>query len=160
MAKVRATFSLGKLSRKLEKTVVTGLNTMMNHLNKEIQENLEKQKDINGHPYEDLSESTGTQRINKDGYYKQAGGGGILNYTGRMRKTKKTPAKPGPAPVATLEMVGKRKGVHYGAFHNEGGKNLPKREWFGMTKSMKPGGKARNTALGIIKLGIIQGWKK
>ena len=166
MAKVRATFSLGKLSRKLEKTIATGLNTMMNHLNKEIQENLEKQKDINGHPYEDLSESTGTQRINKEGYYKQAGGGGILNYTGRMRKTKKTPAKPGPAPVATLEMVGKRKGVHYGAFHNEGassrsrGGNLPQRKWFGLTKSMEPDGKARKTAMGIISLGIIQGWKK
>ena len=83
-----------------------------------------------------------------------------MNYTGRMRKTKKTPAKPGPAPVATLEMVGKRKGVHYGAFHNEGGPNLPQRKWFGLTKSMEPGGKARNTAMGIIKLGIIRRWKK
>ena len=83
-----------------------------------------------------------------------------MNYTGRMRKTKKTPAKPGPAPVAKLEMVGKRKGVHYGAYHNKGGKNLPKREWFGMTKSMKPGGSELDKALGIIKLGIIQGWKK
>ena len=138
---------------------------MMNHLNKEIQENLEKQKDINGHPYEDLSESTGTQRINKEGYYKQAGGGGILNYTGRMRKTKKTPAKPGPVVVAKIEMVGKRKGKHYGAYHNQGAKRnrggtLPKREWFGMTKSMKPGGNELDKALGIIKLGIRQGWRK
>ena len=62
-------------------------------------------------------------------------------------------------------MVGKRKGIHYGAYHNEGAKRnrggtLPQRKWFGMTKSMKPGGKERNTALGIIKLGIIRGWKK
>ena len=83
-----------------------------------------------------------------------------------MKKTTKTLAKPGPAPVAKIEMVGKRKGVHYGAFHNEGassrsrGGNLPQRKWFGLTKSMEPGGKARNTALGIISLGIIRGWKK
>ena len=163
MAKVKATFNLGKLSRKLEKTVVTGLNTMMNHLNKEIQQKLESGVDINDSTYEKLAPSTVRQRENKTGYYGRVakkGSGGTLDWSGTMRKTKKTPAKPGPAPVAKLEMVGKRKGEHYGAYHNKGGGNLPKREWFGMTKSMKPGGSELDKALGIIKLGIIQGWKK
>jgi len=133
---------------------------MMNHLNKEIQQHLESGKDIDGKTYKKLSDSTQKQRDNKWGYYKKSGGGGTLNWSGTMRKTKKTLAKPGPAPVATLEMVGKRKGKHYGAFHNEGGPNLPQRKWFGITKSMKPGGSELDKALGIIKLGIIQGWKK
>ena len=55
MAKVKATFNLGKLSRKLEKTVVTGLNTMMNHLNKEIQQKLDSGVDINDSTYEKLA---------------------------------------------------------------------------------------------------------
>ena len=164
MAKVKTTFSLAKLGRKIDKTIVTGLNTMMNHLNKEIQEHLEAGKDIHGKPYESLSEVTQNMRDNKMGYYSKGGGGGTLNWSGNMRKTKKTPAVPGAVPTAKIEMVGKRKGQHYGAYHNEGASrksgNLPQREWFGMTKSMKPGGKELNKALGIIKLGIVAGWKK
>ena len=160
MAKVTKTFSLGKLAKKLDTTIVDGLNQLIVRLNKSIQQNLESQKDIRGNPYKDLSESTGSQRIAKQGYYKQSGGGGILNYTGNMKKTTVTKAKPGPEAVAKIEMTGKRKGVHYGAYHNQGGGKLPKREWFGITKDMKPGGKELKTALGLIKLGIRRGWKK
>ena len=65
MAKVRTTFDLGKLSRKLEKTVVAGLNTMVNHLNKEIQQKVESGVDINDKTYKKLSPSTEKQRNNK-----------------------------------------------------------------------------------------------
>ena len=161
MAKVKKTFSLGKLASKIDKTIIVGLNTMMNHLNKEIQENLESGKDINDNPYESLSPSTEDARSQGKGYYgKVSGSGGILNWSGNMRKTKKTPAKPGPMPVAKIEMVGMRKGKHYGAYHNKGGGNLPQRKWFGMPKSMKPGGPAYTKAMKIVGLGIRQGWKK
>ena len=145
MARVKKTFSLKKLGRKIDTVIITGLNTMVNHLNNEIQQNLEAGKDIDNKTYKPLKPKTESMRANKQGYYgKVSGSGGILNWSGNMRKTKKTPAKPGPMPVAKIEMVGMRKGKHYGAFHNQGGKNLPKREWFGMTKSMKPGGKELN----------------
>ncbi len=159
MAKVRATFNLAKLSKKIDIRIATGLNIAMNHLNKEIQENLEAGKDINDNTYDTLSPSTQKQRDNNWGYYKKSGSGGTLNWSGTMRKTKKTPAKPGH-PVAKLEMVGTRKGKHYGAYHNKGGPNLPKREWFGMTKSMKPGGSQIKKAMAIIGLGIRRDWKK
>ena len=160
MAKVTKTFSLGKLAKQLDTTIVTGLNQLIVRLNKSIQQNLESGKDINNTTYKSLSPVTQDMRDNRQGYYSKGGGGGTLNWSGTMRKTKVTKAKPGPEAVAKIEMTGKRKGVHYGAYHNQGGGKLPKREWFGITKDMKPGGKELKTALGLIKLGIIRGWKK
>ena len=162
MAKVTKTFSLGKLAKKLDTTIVDGLNQLIVRLNKSIQQNLESGKDINNTTYKSLSPVTQDMRDNKKGYYgkEDKKDGGILNWSGNMKGTTGTKAKPGPEAVAKIEMTGKRKGVHYGAFHNQGGGKLPKREWFGMTKDMKPGGKELKTALGLIKLGIRRGWKK
>ena len=136
-ARIKTTFNLAKLAKRLNLNVTVGLNHMIKELNNEIQRNTESGVDVKGNKFKSLSQSTGTQRINKEGYYKQKGGGGILNYTGNMKRTKVTQAKPTAVPTARIEMTGKlkkgkNKGEHYGAFHNTGGGKLPKRKWFGI----------------------------
>ena len=82
-----------------------------------------------------------------------------------MKRTKVTQAKPTAVPTARIEMTGKlkkgkNKGEHYGAFHNTGGGKLPKRKWFGMTKSMEPGGTIHTKAMSLILTGVRRSWKK
>ena len=58
----------------------------------------------------------------------------------------------------------------YGQYHNEGytnspdawfpGAKVPKREWFGIPKSMQEGGKELDKALLNIRLAIRRAWKK
>ena len=161
MNKVITTFNFKKLAKKIDKRVAMGLTMLAKDLNKDIQENLDKGLDVKNKPFDPLAESTGNKRMFKQGYYKRKGGGSILNYTGNMRKTKVTPAKPGPVPIATVEMTGKnKKGQHYGAFHNKGGKNLPKRKWFGMTKNMQPGDAKHTVVMQKILTMIRRDWKK
>ena len=162
---VKTTFSLAKLARKLDADVAMGLNMMIKRLNVEIQRNTEAGIDVKGKSFKTLSNSTQKQRDNKWGYYKKAGGGGTLNWSGNMKKTKVNLSKPGPMPTASIVMTGKvkkgkSKGKHYGVYHNEGGKNLPKRKWFGMTKSMEPGGKIHTEAMTMILTKIGRSWKK
>tara|TARA_Y100000593_G_scaffold95130_1_gene200432 strand:+ start:9056 stop:9583 length:528 start_codon:yes stop_codon:yes gene_type:complete len=147
----KKTFSFKKLANKLENIIINDLNSVGNWLNKSIQDGIIAGKDIDGKPFRALEETTGSMRIAKQGYYKKSGGGGILDYSGNMKKTKKIPAKTGNLRFI-LEMVGKNKaGKVYGAFHNTGfnqdnpkqwfyGSKVEKRKWFGITKKMYPGG--------------------
>ena len=169
--KFKLTFSFKKLANKLEKIIIDDINAVGNRLNKAIQDGIDKGRDINNIPFKSLAPITGSMRIAKQGYYKRSGGGGILNYTGNMRKTKKIPATKARKQFI-IEMIGKnKKGKFYGAFHNTGfeqenkkqwfyGSRTPKREWFGIPKSMFPGESEYKKAIALRSIKIKAAWKK
>ena len=157
MAKTKTTFSLSKLAGKADAIIVKTLNHVGVAVNKAIQDNINDGIDLDGKSFESLSPSTARQRISKTGYYKKSGGGGILNYTGgvgsrkALRETKLVKAKKGKLNY-TITMVNK-----HGAYHNEGGKNLPKRKWFGIPKSAQGN---VDVAMETLQLEIVKAWRK
>ena len=158
--RMKSTFSFKKFANKLDSIIVQDLNTVGNHINKAIQDGIDSGKDIDGQGFEPLRPST-----------KAFGGNKPLNRTGNMRKTKKIPATRAKKSFI-IEMSGKsKKGAYYGAYHNTGftqtnpkqwfhGSKVPKREWFGIPKSMFPGESAYNKAIVERKLRIRSAWKK
>ena len=88
-----------------------------------------------------------------------------------MRKTKKIPATKSKKQF-TIEMAGEsKKGRYYGAYHNTGfvqtnpkqwfhGSKVPKREWFGIPKSMFPGESAYEKAIAERSMRVRSAWKK
>tara|TARA_Y100000593_G_C4307682_1_gene336613 strand:+ start:203 stop:688 length:486 start_codon:yes stop_codon:yes gene_type:complete len=156
----KSTFSFKKLANKLDKIIVDDLNIVGNHINKAIQDGIDKGKDINDRTFAPLEEIT-----------KDLGGRKPLNRTGNMRKTKKTPASSANKKFI-IEMAGKsKKGRYYGAYHNTGftqtnpkqwfyGSTVPQREWFGIPKSMFPGQSAYEKAIASRSLKIRSAWKK
>lgn len=162
----KKTFDFKKLANKLDKIIVDDLNIVGNHINKAIQDGIDKGKDINGNSFKSLQPSTIA-----------FGGTKPLNRTGNMRKTKKVPASKSKHRFE-INMEGKnKKGKFYGAFHNTGytivensftkrympkavGSKVPKREWFGIPKSMFPGESAYQKAIASRSLKIRSAWKK
>ena len=157
MAKSKTTFNLGKLAGKADAIIVKTLNHVGVAVNKAIQDNINAGIDLDGSAFESLSPSTQRQRTTKTGYYKKAGGGGILNWQGSvdsrkaLRETRLVKAKKGKLNY-TITMVNE-----HGAFHNEGGENLPKRKWFGIPKSAKGN---VDIAMETLKLEVVSAWRK
>ena len=164
--RMRATFSFKKLANKLEAIILADLNAVGNRVNKAIQDGIDSGKDIHGEPFEPLHDST-----------KAFGGKKPLNRTGKLRKTKKIPAKRGKNKFI-IEMAGKsKKGAYYGAFHNTGytivknkftksfmpnaiGSKVEKREWFGIPNSMFPGESEYNKAIAERRMRVQSAWRK
>ena len=147
MAKRKA--DLSTVIRKYPKLVSWLLNQMGNRINKSIQDGVKTGKDIHGKPFDKLSKLT-TQPIRA----RRGQGNKPLLITGNMKKTKKRPSTPSTLnfEIKMNAGPGKNKGrVQYGAYQNQGfdnspksafpGTTVPKREWFGVSKDMKPGGK-------------------
>tara|TARA_R100000005_G_C4989311_1_gene197020 strand:- start:732 stop:1247 length:516 start_codon:yes stop_codon:yes gene_type:complete len=143
--KVKKTYDLNKLSRKLASNITTGINQLGKSINKEIGVNLRKEIDIDEKPFEPLKDST-LEIKQRRGF-----GDNILKESGKMENRKLTQAAP-TNPVLTIEMTHKgRKGVMYGGLHHTGyttskksairGEfDVPARKWFGVPKSCRPGG--------------------
>ena len=158
--RMKSTFSFKKFANKLDSIIVADLNTVGNHINKAIQDGIDSGTDIKGKSFKALEPIT-----------KELGGKKPLNRTGNMRKTKKIPATRSKKQF-TIEMAGKsKKGRYYGAYHNTGftqtnekqwfhGAKVPKREWFGIPKSMFPGETAYKKAIAERTLRIRSAWKK
>ena len=164
--RIKSTFNFKKFANKLDSIIVADLNAVGNHINKAIQDGIDSGKDINGKGFEPLRPST-----------KAFGGNKPLDRTGNMRKTKKIPATRAKKSF-TIEMSGKsKKGRYYGAYHNTGytivenkftkafmpnaiGAKVPKREWFGIPKSMFPGEAAYQKAIASRSLMVRSAWKK
>ena len=158
--RIKKTFSFKKLAKRLNPLVISNINVMGNRINKAIQDGIESGTDIRGNAFEKLHPPPTA-----------LGGKKPLKRTGNMRKTKKTPATISN-PQFTIEMVGKSKrtGKVYGAYHNTGYTNSPeawfpgakveKREWFGIAKSMKPGGSELKKTFLQISMGIKMAWRK
>lgn len=147
------------LARKLNTIIADGLNMMAERLNKTIQEGIDKGVDIKGKAFKPLGPAVTSVR---------GSGAKILDDEGRMRKTKIIKATPENT-VARIRMAGRMsKGKYVGAMHNKGytvsagrfkGSIVPKRNWFGMTDSMKPGGKDNSVVIGLIKIKLRNNWK-
>ena len=158
--RMKTTFNFKKLANKLDSIIVNDLNAVGNHINKAIQDGIDKGKDIHDKSFKQLEPVTVA-----------LGGKKPLNRTGNMRKTKKIPAKRGNHKFI-IEMSGKsEKGAYYGAYHNTGftqtnpkqwfhGAKVPQREWFGIPKSMFPGEKAYEKAIAERSLRVRSAWKK
>ena len=143
---VKMNFSFNKLSRKLAKSVVSGINELGKQVNINIGKNLSQGKDLTGKKSHKLLSPDSTIPIRQ----RRGQGSKPLVISGKMeqRKIKQaTPAKP----VFEIEMTGKgRKGYIYGALHQKGyttaeksaipGKKVPARKWFGVPSSCRPGG--------------------
>ena len=162
MAKVISTFDLGKLSRKLSELVDDGLDSMATRVNHSIQKGIDTGVDIENKPFEPLGPARSSVR---------GPGAKILDDEGRMRKTTLIKASAsGGKHTAIIRMSGRRaKGKYVGTLHNEGytvtagrfkGSTVPKRNWFGIPKDMRAGGKEYKKAIGLIKKDIRRAWKK
>ena len=135
------------MSKALRKRYTIVINDMfLANINKTIQQGIESGKDINGNKFKGLKDSTKEIGENTGNPAKQP-----LIRTGNMRKTTLFKATTGNL-VARIEMVGKsKKGDIYGQYHNKGfttspdsavpNKKVPKREWFGIPKDFRGGGK-------------------
>ena len=132
-SRVKKTFSFKKLADKIDDIIVKDINTLGNHINKTIQEGIDRGKDINDASFKPLEPVTIA-----------LGGKKPLDRTGKMKKTSTIKAKP-KKPQYIIKMKTK-----YGAYHNTGftqtnknqwfhGSKVPQREWFGIPKSMTPG---------------------
>ena len=158
--RMKKTFSFKKFANKLDKIIVADLNTVGNHINKAIQDGIDSGKDIHGGRFKPLEPIT-----------KELGGNKPLDRTVNMRKTKIMRATRAKKQFI-IEMSGKsKKGRYYGAFHNTGftqtndkqwfhGAKVPKREWFGIPKSMFPGEVAYEKAIASRSLMVKSAFKK
>ena len=156
----KTTFDFNKLANKLKTIFKDELNVIGNGINKAIQDGIDAGKDIEGNSFEPLHEIT-----------TMTGGSKILERTGTMRKTKKDPAKENDLKfVITMAGKSSRTGNYYGAYHNTGYTNPPgswfpgtkvkQREWFGISKEMRPGGSEFDKRILEIRHRIESAWAK
>ena len=153
---MRSTFSFGKLANKLEAIIVEDLNVKGRRINKAIQDGIDKEENIKGEKYSSIAPM---KQVTRD-----LGGKKLLNRTGKMRGTKLIPSKPN-----NLKFIIEMR-THYGAYHNTGfkqtnpkqwfyGSKVPKREWFGVPKTMMPGGSEYKKTEPERRLRIRTAWK-
>jgi len=161
---VKKSFSNRKLAGILDDMMAEQLNIMGKNVLDGLNNNLDLGLDVNDNRFEPLA---GTTLYNRN---EKRQGTKPLSITGNMIKTKLTQATRNKQ-VYTIELIGKSKrtGKVYGAFHNKGYTNssksryqnaqVPKREWFGITKQMKPGGSDYKKAIEQIKIRLRRGWR-
>ena len=138
-------FNLKRAADFLDEIMVDAVNRMGSHLNKSIQDGLESSRDINGDAFEPLSPVTIASRSQSNpkplldkGTNRQA--------TNALRSIKKEPATSNN-PVFVLEATSDYGGLHNTGYTNSKGVTVPKREWFGITKDIKPGGEQYKKAI-------------
>jgi len=138
-------FNLKRAADFLDDIMVDAVNRMGSHLNKSIQDGLESSRDINGDAFEPLSPVTIASRSQSNpkplldkGTNRQA--------TNALRSIKNEPATSNN-PVFVLEATSDYGGLHNTGYTNSKGVTVPKREWFGITKDIKPGGEQYKKAI-------------
>lgn len=151
---MKSTFSFKKLANKLESIIIADLNVKGNRINKAIQDGINSGTDIKGKSFKKLKDTTIA-----------LGGKKILKRTGKMSKTNKIPAKRGNLSFKIIAPT------EYGAYHNTGfeqtnkkqwfyGATVPRREWFGIPRSMFPGESEYEKSNPERSFRIEQAWKK
>ena len=152
--KASKNFSFKKASGLLLGIVADTLNDMIKYQNSAIQDGIKTSTDINGDSFEKLSEDSTLPIRVKRGHgftplftMKKGSFGAIgadIQSGKSLRATKIIPANKKKL-VSKLRMVNKH-GIYHnqeGGFQSRGmikGKTVPQREWFGISKEMKPGG--------------------
>ena len=152
MAKrIKQTFDLIKLSKKLDGIYVDAINVLGSRCNLAIQDNINNGGDPK---FEKLKKST-----------LRLGGKQPLNRSGKLKKgIKKTPATKA-SQVFKLDISTK-----YGALHHTGyttdpksaipNAKVPPRKWFLVPKSIQPGGADFEKMMFTIKAQIASAWRK
>jgi len=161
---VSKNFNLKRVADFLDDIMVDAINQLGNHLNVSIQNGLDESIDINGKPFERLADATIISRAKHPKRPENSPkplldkGQKNPNAENALRTVKKIPATLAN-PVFELKAI-----TPYGTLHNTGytnsrGVTVPKREWFGKTKDIKPGGDQYKRAMLDIKLRIGANFK-
>ena len=167
--KTKKNYSFGALQKKLSGIMISTLNSLANNLNADIQTGIETGRDINGKPFKALEDSTVKIRnMRGDGQtilYRQSAGKGKLKRTRIIRPTSSKLS-------FEIQMRGFRGKTAYGALHNadEGfktspksmipNKQVPSRQWFGITKDFQEKGKQYQNAMKTANSAISLALKK
>lgn len=154
---VKKDFNLNRVANFLDEIYMDAVNRLGSRLNKSIQDGLENSRDINGNAFEKLSPVTIANR-------KQSNPKPLLDKgTNRqainaLRSIKKKPATKDTLEFE-LEATSPYGGLHNTGFVNPKGATVPQREWFGLTKDIKPGGEEYKKMMLEIKLRIVAKFK-
>ena len=132
-------FSFKTVANKIDDIIVKDINTLGRHINKAIQDGIDRGRDIHGKSFKKLAPVTVA-----------LGGKKILDRTGKMRETKLTP-------YGAFHNTGFTQTNEKQWFH---GAKVPQREWFGIPKTMTPDGSGYKKAVLERHLRIKTAWKK
>ena len=171
--KASKNFSFSKSSEAIGSIVAKTLNKMARHLNSSIQKGIDTSTDINGNKFTKLSKDSTLPIRNRRNHgftpldTMQATPSGRQS-SRSLRATRITTAKPKDlfrGMTSKIKMV-----QDHGLFHNDGfttgsksmipNKRVPKREWFGITKEMKPGGSAYENFVRLALRSMVKSLRK
>ena len=137
---------------------------MARYQNESIQRGIDTQTDIKGAKYAKLKTDSTLRIRNKRGHGFTPLDTMKTGSKKKLRNTKMVPAKQSDL-TSKVIMVNE-----HGIYHNEGfttggnsmipGKKVPKREWFGITKEMKKGGKQYEKYVRMTLTKIVRSIKK
>ena len=161
--KTKRHFSFKKSAALINGIIANSLTTMARYQNESIQRCIDRKTDINDKPFERLSKDSTLPIRNQRGHG--------FTPLDTMRKTRKSlraiqmvPAKPSNL-VSKIKMLNK-----HGVYHNEGfttgaksmipGKDVPQRNWFGISKEMKPNGAKYKNYVKIALREVVRSLKK
>ena len=163
--KSKRNFSFIKASALINGIIANSLTTMARYQNESIQRGIDTKTDIKGKPFERLSKDSTLPIRNQRGH-----GFTPLDTMQKTRKslriTKITTAKPTNL-IAKINMVNK-----HGIYHNQKGgfttgktsmipgKDVPQRNWFGISKEMKPNGAKYKNYVRIALREVVRSLKK
>ena len=163
--KSKRNFSFIKASALINGIIANSLTTMARYQNESIQRGIDTKTDIKGKPFERLSKDSTLPIRNQRGH-----GFTPLDTMQKTRKslriTKITTAKPTNL-IAKINMVNK-----HGIYHNQKGgfttgktsmipgKDVPQRNWFGISKEMKPNGAKYKNYVRLALREIVRSLKK
>ena len=156
-------FSLKKSAALINGIIANSLTTMARYQTEAIERGIDRKTDINDKPFEKLSTDSTLPIRNQRGHG--------FTPLDTMRKTRKSlraiqmiPAKPSNL-VSKIKMLNK-----HGVYHNEGfttgaksmipGKDVPQRNWFGISKEMKPNGAKYKNYVRIALREVVRSLKK
>jgi len=171
--KASKNFSFSKSSEAIGTIVARTLNKMARHLNASIQKGIDTSTDIHGNKFTKLSKDSTLPIRNRRNHGFTPLDTAKVTKSGRqssrsLRATRITTAKPKDlfrGMTSKIKMV-----QDHGLFHNDGfttgsksmipNKTVPKREWFGITKEMKPGGSAYENFVRLALRSMVKSLKK
>ena len=161
--KTKRNFSFKKSAALINGIIANSLTTMARYQTEAIERGIDRKTDINDKPFEKLSTDSTLPIRNQRGHG--------FTPLDTMRKTRKSlraiqmiPAKPSNL-VSKIKMLNK-----HGVYHNEGfttgaksmipGKDVPQRNWFGISKEMKPNGAKYKNYVKIALREVVRSLKK
>jgi len=171
--KASKNFSFSKSSEAIGTIVSRTLNKMARHLNASIQKGIDTSTDIHGNKFTKLSKDSTLPIRNRRNHGFTPLDTAKVTKSGRassksLRATRITTAKPKDlfrGMTSKIRMV-----QDHGLFHNDGfttgsksmipNKTVPKREWFGITKEMKPGGSAYDNFVRLALRSMVKSLRK